>query len=75
MNHWFYLLVNGGNGTNDNNHNYSVSGIGFDKSMKIVYNTLTLYLTQYSDFYDVRNKSLLAARNLYGNDSEEYISV
>ena len=75
MNYWFYLLVNGGNGVNDNNHEYSVNGIGFDKSMKIVYNTLTLYLTPYSNFQDVRDKSLLAARNLYGNDSEEYISV
>ena len=75
MNYWFYLLVNGGNGVNDNNHEYFVNGIGFDKSMKIVYNTLTLYLTPYSNFQDVRDKSLLAARNLYGNDSEEYISV
>ena len=73
MNYWFYLLVNGGTGVNDNNHEYSVNGIGFDKSMKIVYNTLTLYLTPYSNFQDVRDKSLLAARNLYGNDSEEYI--
>ena len=75
MNYWFYLLVNGGNGENDNNHEYSVNGIGFDKAMKIVYNTLTLYLTPNSDFQDVRDKSLLATRNIYGNDSEEYISV
>ncbi|MGM9794601.1 MAG: M4 family metallopeptidase [Candidatus Aphodosoma sp.] len=75
MNYWFYLLVNGGNGVNDNDHEYSVNGIGFDKAMKIVYNTLTLYLTPNSNFQDVREKSLLAVRNLYGNDSEEYISV
>ena len=28
QNYWFYLLATGGNGTNDNGHNYSVTGIG-----------------------------------------------
>lgn len=42
LNHWFYLLVNGGSGTNDYNTSYSVQGIGIDKASKIVYATLML---------------------------------
>ena len=57
LNYWFYLLSEGGSGTNDLGNSYSIQGIGIDKAAKIAYNTLTKYLTsnstyqQASDYY------------------------
>ena len=41
QNFWFYLLVNGGTGTNDKNTNYGVTGLGIDKAAKIAFRNLT----------------------------------
>lgn len=75
MNYWFYLLVNGGSGTNDNFEKYAVKGIGFQKAEKIVYNALNLYFTQSTNFEHARTTTLAVASNLYGQNSNEYISV
>ncbi len=42
--HWFYLLSEGGNGTNDNGHTYFFSGIGLNNAASIAYRTLVYYL-------------------------------
>lgn len=34
--HWFYLLVNGGSGTNDNGNSYTVYGIGMDAAEDLI---------------------------------------
>jgi Zn-dependent metalloprotease len=70
MNYWFYLLVNGKSGTNDNGTAYSVQGIGIDKAAKIAYETLS-YLVPSSNYFDICNKSVLAATSLYGSSSNE----
>jgi hypothetical protein len=75
LNYWFYLLTMGGIGTNDNGVNFSVSGIGIDKSSKIAYKMLTSYLTSGSDYSDAQGKSILAAKSLYGNNSTEVTQV
>ena len=41
QNHWFYLLAEGGSGTNDMNNTYQVAGIGLEKAARIAYRTLT----------------------------------
>ncbi|MDA9774604.1 M4 family metallopeptidase, partial [Saprospiraceae bacterium] len=74
-NKWFYLLAEGGTGTNDNGYNYSVNGIGIDKASKIAYRTLTLYLTPYSKFHYACEVSLYAASQLYGGGSAEQIAA
>lgn len=51
------------------------SNIGLDKSGKIYYRALTVYLTSQSDFMDARNALLQAATDLYGASSVEYQAV
>ncbi len=76
QNYWFYLLCQGGTGTNGLGNAYSVTGIGMAQAQKIVYKNLTNYLvSQYSQYIDAYNGSLLAAENLYGNPSTQYSAV
>jgi Zn-dependent metalloprotease len=72
QNRWFYLLTDGGTGTNsETNVQYSINGIGIQKSGKIAYRTLTRYLNSNSDYEDAREGSINAAEDLYGVDSTE----
>lgn len=75
QNHWFYLLSEGGNGTNDKGESYNVTGITRFKARLIAYRALTLYLTSSSQYIDARRASLQAAIYLYGSCSQEAISV
>jgi len=71
----FYLLSAGGNGTNDKGTNYSVKGIGINKAMKIWYRANTTYFTQNTTFAQARTATLSAAKDLYGQNSNEYKQV
>ncbi|WP_430612826.1 M4 family metallopeptidase [Flavobacterium sp. JP2137] len=75
QNHWFYLLTEGGSGTNDLNKSYTVNGIGIAKAEKIAYRNLTTYLTKQATFLDAYNGSVRAAKDLYGENSPEYEAV
>lgn len=75
QNKWFYLLCEGGNGTNDNGDAYTVAGIGIDKAQRIAYRNLIHYLTPTASYWDSRNGSLNAAKDLYGENSVEYKAV
>lgn len=76
QNYWFYLLSEGGTGVNDKDNYYSVTGIGMDKAAQIVYSNLTSYLSSpTSNYQDAFNGSLLAAQNIYGISSQEYLSA
>ena len=76
QNYWFYLLSEGGTGINDNDNYYSVTGIGMDKAAQITYSNLRSYLSSpTSNYQDAFNGSLLAAQNIYGISSQEYLSV
>ncbi|WP_084137831.1 M4 family metallopeptidase [Chryseolinea serpens] len=75
QNFWFYLLSKGGSGVNDRQVNYSVNAIGMDAAVKITYRNLTEYLAPQSDYLDSRIGSLLAATDLYGNNSTIYQEV
>lgn len=75
QNKWFYLLCEGGSGTNDNEDEYSVSGIGIEKAQQIAYRNLLYYLTPTATHWDARNGSLNAAKDLYGENSAEYKAV
>ena len=74
MNHWFYLLAEGGTGTNDLSYTYNVSSIGKDKAANIAFNMLN-YLNPLASFADARNASLQSATALYGAISPEYDAV
>ena len=76
QNYWFYLLSQGGSGTNDLGNIYSVTGIGINKARQIAYDNLTIYLGSNTATYNNSfNGSLLAAEALYGNPSPEYTAV
>jgi Zn-dependent metalloprotease len=75
QNYWFYLLVNGGSGTNDIGNVYSITGIGMDKAAQIAYRTLTTYLTPQSNYAAARTYSIQAAVDIYGDCSAEVAAV
>ncbi len=75
QNYWFYLLAEGGTGTNDNSNTFSVTGIGRLKAAKIAYRSLNLYLSSYSDYDDARTYAIQAATDLYGSCSAEVIAT
>lgn len=68
---WFYLLSEGGNGTNDQGNAYSVTALGRPVAELIAYNTLAYFLTPSSDYYDAYLSSIAAAEALYGSCSPE----
>ncbi|PSK88123.1 M4 family metallopeptidase [Taibaiella chishuiensis] len=74
LNHWFYLLTEGGSGTNDNFKQYAVTGIGIKKAAKIAYMT-ELSLAANADYSACRTASISAAKTLYGNCSAEFKNV
>lgn len=75
QNHWFYLLSEGGSGTNDNGESYNVAAITRFKARLIAYRALTEYLTSSSQYIDARKASLESAWDLYGQCSDEIIAV
>jgi Zn-dependent metalloprotease/uncharacterized protein YjdB len=75
MNHWFYLLSQGGSGTNDIGHSYSVTGVGINTAADIAYQT-ELMLSSTADYAECRTASINAAYILSGSlCSPEVIAV
>lgn len=70
QNYFYYLLCEGGSGTNDNGDAYQLTGIGLEKSRQIAYRTLTQYATESSRFADIRLGFIQSAKDLYGEGSE-----
>lgn len=75
QNYWFYLLCEGGNGTNDFGYNYSVAPIGMVAAAQIAYRNLTVYLTPNAQYADARLGSLQATQDFFGEGSFEYNQV
>jgi Zn-dependent metalloprotease len=72
---WFSLVVDGKKGVNENKISYDVSAIGFDKAMKIVFETNQNYFSEQSDYNDFYKYSSAVAEDLYGVKSKEYLAV
>ncbi len=73
--YWFYLISEGGSGTNDNGKTYSVTAIGIEKAEKIAYRIESVYMTSSSNYANARTYAIQAAKDLYGAGSQEEISV
>jgi Zn-dependent metalloprotease len=71
QNYWFFLMAEGGTGTNDLGDNYNVSGIGFTKTRQLTYNTM-LTLPETATYLDARNHSVAIAAKMWGYCSTEY---
>jgi len=75
LNHWFYLLAEGGQGYNEQDEYFEVNSMGFGKALDLVFELQTAYLTENSNYVDAMNYSIAAAESFYGSTSEEYNSV
>jgi Zn-dependent metalloprotease len=75
MNYWFYLLTEGGSGTNDNGDVYDVQAIGMDDAAKIAFRNLKYYLTALSPYADARQGALQAAEDLFGTCSQQFLQT
>lgn len=73
--YWYYLLSQGGSGTNDNAVSYNVTGLGMDDASAIAFRTLTVYLTNTSNYNDTRFYSIMAAIDLFGPCTQEVKTV
>jgi gliding motility-associated-like protein len=75
QNFWFYLLTEGGSGTNDIGDSYTVDSLGIHKAEQIAYRNLTVYLTASSDYADARYYGIQSAADLYGSCSNEVVAT
>jgi len=75
QNYWFYLLCQGGSGTNDIGNPFNVSAIPMSDAIQIAYRNLTTYLTANATFADAALYAEQAAVDLYGQCSNEQIQT
>lgn len=71
LNFWFYLLTEGGAGTNDIGNSYIVDGLGIDAAAAICYRMNAFYLVPSSDYAQARTYAIQAAIDLYGACTNE----
>lgn len=75
MNFWFFLLTEGGTGTNDLSNPFNVAAIGINDAAAIVFRAETVYMTANTTFADARTFTIQAAQDLFGNCSPQVIST
>lgn len=75
LSHWFFLLAQGGTGTNDLSNAFSVNGIGINDAQTIAYSALTNILNSSANYSDARNATIQAAVNIFGAGSCQEINV
>jgi Zn-dependent metalloprotease len=75
LNFWFYLLTQGGSGTNDKGTAYSVAGIGIDAAARIAFRAESVYLTASSNYAAARTATINAATDLFGAGSTQVTAV
>ncbi|MBS1636521.1 MAG: M4 family metallopeptidase [Bacteroidetes bacterium] len=73
--YWYYLLCNGGSGVNDNSQSYNVTSVSMLKASAIAYRALSVYMTPLTDYNNVRQYTIQAAKDLYGPCSTEMIQT
>lgn len=73
LSHWFYLLSEGGRGTNyDMGISYSVRGVGIDNAASIAWYAELYYFTANTNFASARAATIQAATDLFpGSSCEE----
>lgn len=72
---WFYLLVSGGTGTNDNNNAYTVVGLGNIDAEKIAYRALTYYFTPSTNYAAARVAAIQAAKDIFGSCANQVVQT
>lgn len=75
LNHWFYLAVAGGSGSNDVGDVYNVAGIGMNKAAQISYRALNVYMSANTTYAQARTALIQSAVDLYGAGGAEEAAV
>ena len=75
QNFWYYLLSQGGTGTNDIGNAYTVTGISRHKATQIAWHNMVFYLTNNSQYADSRFYAIQSANDLFGTCSAEAIAT
>jgi|GEM_PF-1519505 len=75
QNFWYYLLCQGGTGTNDFGYVYNVAGIGINNARLIAYRNNNFYLTSSAQYADARMFSIQAAGDIFGPCSPQQVST
>ncbi|GAB3865783.1 hypothetical protein GCM10028824_05170 [Hymenobacter segetis] len=75
LNYWFYLVCQGGSGTNDKGTTFNVSGINISKGARITYRAERLYMPASCTYAGARAATMQAAIDLYGLGSAEVTAV
>ena len=73
--YWYFLVSQGGSGTNDLGNPYTVVGIGRDKAEQIAFKLQTVYLTSNSNYNDAWFYAMQSAADIYGACSPEVKTV
>lgn len=71
LNYCYYLLVNGGAGTNDKGNAFNVVGISLLDAGKIIYRMETVYMTSTTNYAGARTGAIQAAKDLFGAGSQQ----
>jgi bacillolysin len=75
QNYMYYLLVNGGTGTNDLGNFYKTEGLGIIPARRVAFKALVDYMDPNATHQTARSAWLNAAADLYGINSYEYRQV
>src|SRR5690606_7665063 len=75
LNHWYYLLIEGGSGRNELDTAYQVEPIDILDVLDIVFLCQTSYLEPASTYPDMLEYTKLACESLFGSSSQQYRSV
>ena len=70
LNKWFHSICTG-----QNPHANNIQAVAFDRAERIVYRAMRFYLQSSSGYYDMREATIMAARDLYGTCSFEEVQV
>lgn len=71
----FFLLSEGGSGTNDQGWDYNVNAIGWSSARDIAWQAMMNYLDSDDGYVTARNAWIQSAIDLYGSCSEEVVAV
>jgi len=75
QNFFFYLLSQGGTGTNDIGDDYDVTAIDMADAADIVWRALTVYMTPGTSYADARFFGIESAGELFGDCTPQQIST
>lgn len=75
LNYWYYMLVEGAEGTNEVGYDYDVESIGMHDALQILFGCMKGYFTESTDYIEAMHLTMQQTEDLYGINSQQYASV